>query len=59
MRYAFYMSDSLENGKQMVAKVPKDINPSTYNLDYMKKDIEAMFLCQHIVNEFNERIIGK
>lgn len=25
----------------------------------MKNDIEAMFVCSHIVNEFNERIISK
>ena len=43
----------------MVAKIPKEVDPKTYNLDHMNKDIEAMFICQHIVNEFNERIIGK
>lgn len=43
----------------MVAKLPKSINPKTYNLEQMKFDIEAMFICQHIVNEFNERIIDK
>jgi len=42
----------------MVAKLPKNINPKTYNLESMKHDIEAMFICQHIVNEFNERIIN-
>ena len=60
MRYAFYMDDlELEDAHQMVAKLPKDINPKTYNLNTMSKDIEAMVVCQHIVNEFNERIIGK
>ena len=24
----------------------------------MSKDIEAMFMCSHIVDEFNERILG-
>ncbi len=43
----------------MVAKLSKNINPKTYNLEHMKLDIEAMFICQHIVNEFNERIIDK
>jgi hypothetical protein len=42
----------------MVAKLPKDLNPKYYNLDVMKNDIEAMFICTHIVNEFNERIIS-
>jgi hypothetical protein len=42
----------------MVAKLPKDVNPKHYNLDVMKNDIEAMFICTHIVNEFNERIIS-
>ena len=60
MRYTFYMNDlELEDGHEMVAKLPKDINPKSYNLEIMSKDIEAMVLCQHIVNEFNERIIGK
>ena len=58
MRYAFYMQD-LDIGQQMVAKLPKNINPASYNLEHMKLDIEAMFICQHIVNEFNERIIDK
>jgi hypothetical protein len=43
----------------MVAKLPKNVNPASYNLEHMKLDIEALFICQHIVNEFNERIIDK
>jgi hypothetical protein len=42
----------------MVAKLPKNVNPKHYNLEVMKNDIEAMFICSHIVNEFNERIIN-
>ena len=42
----------------MVAKLPKNIDPKHYNLDEMKKDIEAMFICNHIVNDFNEHIIN-
>lgn len=34
------------------------MDPKSYNLEVMKNDIEAMFICSHIVNEFNERIIG-
>jgi len=41
-----------------VGKVPKDMHPKTYNLDSMKSDIEAMFICSHIVKEFNERLIS-
>lgn len=43
----------------MVAKLPKDVNPESYNIEHMKKDLEAMFICSHIVSEFNERIIGQ
>ena len=56
MRYAFYMED-LDTHNEYVAKLPKEIKPSTYNLEEMKNDIEAMFVCTHIVNEFNEKLI--
>lgn len=38
--------------------MPKNLDPKTYHLDVMKNDIESMFICSHIVNDFNERIIG-
>lgn len=57
MRYAFLMKDC-ELNENYVAKVPKDLNPKTYNLEVMKNDIEAMFICSHIVNSFNERMIS-
>jgi len=41
-----------------VAKLPKSTDPKSYNLDVMKKDIESMFICSHIVNDFNEHIIN-
>jgi hypothetical protein len=41
-----------------VAKLPKNLEPAHYNLDVMKKDIEAMFICSHIVNDFNDHIIN-
>ena len=41
-----------------MVKVPKDINPRTYNIDTMKNDVEAMFICSHVVSEFNERLIS-
>ena len=43
--------------KRYVVKVPKDVNPITYNPEEMKYDIEAMFICKHIVNEFNDKMI--
>ena len=57
MRYAFYMQD-LASKNEYVAKLPKDLRPKTYNLEEMKNDIEAMFVCSHIVNEFNEKLIS-
>ena len=40
----------------MVAKLPKEFGKH-YCLDEMKWDIEVQFICQHIVNEFNESIV--
>lgn len=57
MRYAFYMND-MTCKQELVAKMPKSINPKYYNLEVMKKDIEAMFVCSHIVNDFNDHIIN-
>jgi hypothetical protein len=42
MRYAFYMKETTKNSiRLLVAKIPKDVNPESYNLETMKKDIEA------------------
>ena len=38
--------------------MPKDQSEATYNLECMKQDIEAMFLCSHIVKEYNERLLS-
>lgn len=57
MRYAFYMKD-LDIEQELVAKMPKNVDPATYTLEVMQKDIEAMFLCSHVVNEFNDLIIA-
>ena len=57
MRYAFLMLDK-ELGEHYVVKVPKNVQPASYNLEEMKNDIEAMFVCSHIVSEFNERLIA-
>ena len=56
MRYAFMMEDKDLN-KQYVVKVPKDINPKSYHPLEMKNDTEAIFVCSHIVNEFNEKLV--
>lgn len=39
-----------------MAKLPKQI-ATGYTLEDLQKDVEAIFICQHIVNEFNEKII--
>jgi len=57
MRYAFLMKDNDLNEKYVV-KVPKDIRSKSYHPEEMKNDIEAMFICTHIANEFNERLIS-
>lgn len=57
MRYAFLMKD-ITCDQELVAKLPKSTNPKSYKLEVMKNDIEAMFICSHIVNEFNEHIIN-
>jgi Alpha-kinase family len=44
--------------EKYVVKLPKDVNPKTYNPMVMKNDIEAMFICTHIVNEFNDYMIS-
>jgi len=58
MRYAFYMKELEGNKNELVAKLPKNVNPKTYNIETMVKDIETQIICSHIVNEFNDRIIG-
>ncbi len=40
----------------MVAKLPKVIDEH-YNLEEMKNEIEVQFICQHLVNDFNEKIV--
>ena len=55
MRYAFYMYDNVIQQK-MVAKLPKRLDEH-YQIQEMKKEIEVQFICQHIVNEFNELIV--
>jgi len=43
MRYAFYAIDEKLN-QRLVAKLPKKIDES-YELEHLKKDIEAIFIC--------------
>ena len=56
MRYAFYMKDLVMNQK-MVAKIPKVLDEN-YTPEIMRKDIESVLICSHIVNEFNDRIVS-
>lgn len=55
MRFAFYALDTRLNQK-LVAKLPK--LPLDHSVEEMCKDLESQFICQHIVNEFNERVIA-
>jgi hypothetical protein len=57
MRYAFYAKDIVLD-QNMVAKLPKILNPKTYTLDVMKKELEAIFICQNLVNEYNDRVVN-
>jgi hypothetical protein len=64
MRYAFFMKETFQIPKQKqpeqnfyVGKIPKDLRPAYYNLDQMKNDIETIFICSHIVKEFNDRLL--
>ena len=56
MRYAFYMKD-IDLNQKMVAKIPKILDES-YTMEVMMKDIESLFICNHIVNEFNDRVVS-
>jgi hypothetical protein len=56
-RLAFYMKDkTLE--QNLVAKLPKSIKASEYSIDGLKKELEAITICQHLVSEFNERVVN-
>lgn len=55
MRFAFYMFEE-EIGQKMVGKLPKVLD-ANYNLQTLSKDLEAVFICSHIGNEFNDRMI--
>ena len=56
MRYAFYMKD-VDLDQKMVGKIPKILDES-YTPDVMMRDIESLFICSHIVNEFNDRVVS-
>ncbi|KAL4478423.1 hypothetical protein ABPG74_006658 [Tetrahymena malaccensis] len=57
MRYAFFAEDTLLK-QNLVAKLNKKQNLNNPELDKedMIKDLESQFLCQHIVNCFNDRV---
>lgn len=56
MRYAFFMKD-LDLDQKLVAKIPKVLDQN-YIPEIMMKDVESIFICNHIVNEFNDRIVS-
>ena len=58
MRYAHYMRD-INMQENIVAKIPRTIEEKEYNPESMMKDIESMIISQHIVNDFNDKIISK
>ncbi|KAL4471762.1 hypothetical protein ABPG74_008655 [Tetrahymena malaccensis] len=57
MRYAFYAYDTLLNQK-LVAKLNKKQiqNNPELEKEQMVKDLESQYICQHIVNTFNDRV---
>ena len=56
MRYAFFMKD-LDLDQKLVGKIPKVLD-ETYVPEIMMRDIESLFICNHIVNEYNDRIVS-
>jgi hypothetical protein len=56
MRFAFFMKDTYLE-QNLVCKLPKVINPAEYNIPTMSKELETITCCQHIVKDFNDRVI--
>lgn len=56
MRWAFYAYDNYL-GQKLVAKHPKAIDEGSYNVETMKKDLESQFICSHIVDDFNSKLL--
>lgn len=54
MRYAFYAYDTLLNQK-LVVKLNKRTDYNT--IAHMSKDLELVYICQHLVNTFNDSIV--
>lgn len=54
MRYAFYAFDTLLDQK-LVAKINKKHKYNT--LDQMSKDLELVYICQHLVNTYNASVV--
>jgi len=59
LRFAFYMKDLGVSGdhQKTVAKFPKKITKK-YTVETMRKEIEAVLMCQLITNEFNDRLVN-
>jgi hypothetical protein len=57
MRYAFYMKDT-ELDQNLVAKIPKTLNKRYHTLENLKRELEAITICNHLAYDFNNRIVG-
>lgn len=57
MRYAFYMKD-VELEENLVGKIPKILDDN-YNVESMKNDCESLVIFEHLISEFNERIVWR
>jgi vacuole morphology and inheritance protein 14 len=54
MRYAFYAYDNLLDQK-LVVKMNK--KSELNSIGHMSKDLELVYICQHLVNTFNDSIV--
>jgi hypothetical protein len=57
MRYAFYMKD-ITLDQKLVSKIPKTLNKRYHTLENLKRELEAITLCNHMAYDFNNRIVG-
>jgi hypothetical protein len=56
-RYAFYMKDESLN-QELVGKLPKILDSKEYNIEGLRKDLEAITICNYICGDFNNRIVN-
>jgi hypothetical protein len=56
-RYAFYMKDECLN-QELVGKLPKILDIKYYNIEGLRKELEAITICNYICCDFNNRIVN-